>query len=96
MMGNPQRADGANACPLTDAPTQSDNSRARHRLVLLQSLAASVQGLNRDPANRHRLQSSDPSSAVTARAAANIAAWREYLPEACITAMINDGWHWST
>jgi hypothetical protein len=30
------------------------------------------------------------------RASANIAAWRAYLPEGCVAAMIKDGWQWST
>jgi hypothetical protein len=38
----------------------------------------------------------DPSDPATARAAANIALWRSYLPEDCVTAMITAGWHWST
>jgi len=32
------------------------------------------------------------AAADTARAAKNIAEWREYLPEACVSAMIKDGW----
>jgi hypothetical protein len=27
------------------------------------------------------------------RALANIAQWREYLPDDCVEAMIKDGWH---
>jgi hypothetical protein len=34
--------------------------------------------------------------AANLRAAANIAAWRTYLPEDCVAAMIDGGWHWST
>jgi hypothetical protein len=37
-----------------------------------------------------------PSEAETARAQANICAWRSYLPEACVSSMIKDGWQWST
>jgi len=33
---------------------------------------------------------------ATFRAARNIAEWRTYLPEECVAAMINDGWHWTT
>lgn len=87
-MMNPQRLDLL--------PTQHERLHTNHRLALLQSMAASVEELKRDPANRHRYQPSDPSDTPTARAAANIATWREYLPEDCVTAMINDGWHWST
>ncbi|MGA2777883.1 MAG: hypothetical protein ABSF94_10000 [Steroidobacteraceae bacterium] len=38
----------------------------------------------------------DAKAAAEARAAANIAVWREYLPEDCIRAMISDGWHLTT
>jgi hypothetical protein len=37
-----------------------------------------------------------PASTGTSRAAANVATWRTYLPEDCVAAMINDGWHLST
>jgi hypothetical protein len=37
-----------------------------------------------------------PTHAQTARAQANICAWRAYLPESCVSSMINDGWQWST
>jgi hypothetical protein len=33
---------------------------------------------------------------ATERAVANIADWMTYLPEDCVRAMVNDGWHWST
>jgi hypothetical protein len=33
---------------------------------------------------------------ATERAARNVAEWRTYLPEGCVAAMINDGWHWTT
>jgi hypothetical protein len=29
----------------------------------------------------------------SARAAENIAAWRKYLPEDCVNAMVKAGWH---
>ena len=34
--------------------------------------------------------------ACMARAAENVARWKLYLPEECVRAMVNDGWHWST
>jgi hypothetical protein len=37
-----------------------------------------------------------PSFPESARAVANIRAWRSYLPEACVARMIEDGWQWST
>jgi L-ascorbate metabolism protein UlaG (beta-lactamase superfamily) len=38
----------------------------------------------------------DHSRSEVNRAVANIRAWRAYLPEACVRAMITDGWQWST
>jgi hypothetical protein len=35
-------------------------------------------------------------NAADLRASANVATWRTYLPEDCVAAMIDDGWHWST
>jgi len=37
-----------------------------------------------------------PTHAQSARAVENIREWRSYLPEACVKAMIDDGWQWST
>jgi hypothetical protein len=31
-----------------------------------------------------------------AKAAANVARWKTYLPEGCISAMMSNGWHWTT
>jgi hypothetical protein len=31
-----------------------------------------------------------------AKAAANVARWKTYLPQACICTMMSDGWHWTT
>jgi hypothetical protein len=38
----------------------------------------------------------EPNQAGTGRAVANIRVWRKYLPQACVAAMIKDGWQWST
>jgi hypothetical protein len=38
----------------------------------------------------------EPTPADSAHAVASIRAWRSYLPEACVKAMISDGWQWST
>ena len=35
------------------------------------------------------------NDATITRAAAIIAEWITYLPEDCVKAMVNDGWHWS-
>ncbi len=95
-MMNPQMIDTLNEFSSAELPQRHDKTRTQQRLALLRSMAASIQELKQVPADRRLLQSCDPNSAMTARAAANIAAWREYLPEDCVTAMINDGWHWST
>jgi hypothetical protein len=31
-----------------------------------------------------------------ARAAANVASWKTYLPHDCVSAMMSEGWHWTT
>jgi hypothetical protein len=33
--------------------------------------------------------------AAITRAASIVAEWITYLPEDCVKAMVNDGWHWS-
>ena len=35
------------------------------------------------------------NNATIAHAAEIIAEWMTYLPEDCVKAMVNDGWHWS-
>jgi hypothetical protein len=35
------------------------------------------------------------NNVTIARAAEIIAEWMTYLPEDCVKAMVNDGWHWS-
>jgi hypothetical protein len=37
-----------------------------------------------------------PTFQESQRAVANIRAWRSYLPEECVSRMIDDGWQWST
>jgi|HubBroStandDraft_2_1064218.scaffolds.fasta_scaffold1288312_1 hypothetical protein len=37
-----------------------------------------------------------PNKADIEHAVANIRVWRRYLPRDCVTAMIKDGWQWST
>jgi hypothetical protein len=37
-----------------------------------------------------------PTRAEVDHAVASIREWRLYLPPACVTAMIKDGWQWST
>jgi hypothetical protein len=75
---------------------ESDSTDFRRRLALLDVYTASIQALKREPDTRRRFQMNDPSDSATAQAAANIARWRSYLPEDCVTAMISAGWQWST
>lgn len=42
------------------------------------------------------VESLKPTQADSARAVGLIRAWRSYLPVACVNAMIDDGWQWST
>jgi hypothetical protein len=41
-------------------------------------------------------ESITPTYAESERAVSNIRAWRSYLPEACVSCMVADGWQWST
>jgi hypothetical protein len=75
--------------------TRSDDA-LRQRLALLRMVTDFIEELEREPASHRRLPMNEPTALATARAAANIAAWRSYLPEDCVQAMINDGWQWST
>jgi len=31
-----------------------------------------------------------------AKAASNVARWKAYLPQDCVSSMMSDGWHWTT
>jgi hypothetical protein len=67
----------------------------RHRLAFVQSLAVTARGstIKTDMA---AAATTAKDNATRSRATANVAAWRTYLPEDCVVAMISDGWHWST
>jgi hypothetical protein len=92
---------------ITDAHSEGDLIAALHlepldaavqphfRLESIQSLALSAQRLSIKNV-MPRAVLFEKNGAAAFRAAANIAAWRTYLPENCVAAMINDGWHWST
>ena len=69
-----------NAKPAVYFANQREAVRLRERLAFIKALAVRAHGL----------------STVASRAAANIAAWRTYLPQDCVAAMIKDGWHRST
>jgi hypothetical protein len=50
----------------------------------------------RQKADVQKSASMGTSTIATLRAVRNVAEWRTYLPEDCVAAMINDGWHWTT
>jgi hypothetical protein len=71
-------------------PNEHDAVQIRRRLAFVKSLAVGAQGLT------IKTDLAVAGGAATLRAASNIAAWRVYLPEDCVAAMVKDGWHWST
>jgi hypothetical protein len=73
----------------TDAQWQRDLIAALH----LESLFSSAQLRNPSVEEAAFIR---PTHAESARAVANIRVWRTYLPESCVSTMINDGWQWST
>jgi hypothetical protein len=84
------------ATPFADSP----KNRAAHR-------SAEQAGVGKLPSTTFEHHSSaDTSVALNgsvlrndpglARAAANVACWKTYLPQGCISAMMSDGWHWTT
>jgi hypothetical protein len=76
---------------ITDARAQVDPVTARRLEDLFKmGYFGSVQGIS-DTTNV-----SGTASTASLRAAANVATWRTYLPEDCVAAMMNDGWHLST
>jgi hypothetical protein len=80
---------------ITDARPPGDLVAAPHLESLVERLAARAQGLTTrtDMATAESIEKSDTA---TLRAASNIAAWRAYLSEDCVVAMVKNGWHWST
>jgi hypothetical protein len=81
--------------PMVRAPNEYDAVHLRHRLELVRKWTTRAQGLvpNTGAAG---IASIDKGDSAASRAAANIAVWRTYLPDDCVVAMIEDGWHWST
>jgi hypothetical protein len=51
--------------------------------------------LTRESRNQRRFQMNGSSDSTAALAAANSARWRRYLPEDCVSAMVNAGCQWS-
>jgi hypothetical protein len=64
----------------------------RRRPALRGAFTVSIKALEQVPPGQRPLQMNDPTHSATAHVAANIARWRSYLPEDCVTAMISAGW----
>jgi hypothetical protein len=81
--------------PAIRHPNEHDAVQRRRRLTFVERSAVRAQGLTmkKDIATAGSIEK---SGAATLRAASNIAAWRAYLPEDCVVAMVKGGWHWST
>ncbi len=73
---------------IDDAMWQRDVSAA----LRLENLFSATQGADGMPL----ASGLEPTPTETARAVANIRAWRHYLPVACVQTMLDDGWQWST
>jgi hypothetical protein len=73
----------------TDVRTQKTMIAALDRKLLFNSPQWGVPTFE-------RAAMKEPNQARTGRAVANIRVWRKYLPQACVAAMIKDGWQWST
>jgi hypothetical protein len=97
---------------ITNAPRQGDLIAALHldslfnvgqsigdKSAIAWNLSSAGPSVNKGHSSRSNMAkavSSEESRAAAFRAAANIAAWRTYLPDECVLAMIHDRWHWST
>jgi len=80
--------------PEIHRPNEHDPVLLRHRLALTKRLVVSAQALSiKSEAETGPVETSSTSAS---RAAANVTAWRTYLPADCVAAMIKDGWHRST
>jgi hypothetical protein len=85
------------AAPAIRRSTEYDSPPLRHRLAFIKRLADSAQGLSMSiKTDVAKAASIGNDGTDASRAAANVAAWRAYLPEDCVIAMIRDGWHRST
>ena len=73
--------------PLMHRPSESEVDNSAQLIALLKGL-----GVGADVVEA----SIKRNDASITRAAAIIAEWMTYLPEDCVKAMVNDGWHWST
>jgi hypothetical protein len=75
-----------NAYPAMPRSKEHDIDNSRRLSALLRHLGVSADIIE---ASVRR------NDAMIAHAAAIIAEWMTYLPEDCVKAMVNDGWHWS-
>jgi hypothetical protein len=86
--------------PAIHSPNEHDAVQLRHRLAFIKRLAISARGLSlkTDVTKAAAIEKTAAieKSGTPTRASANIAAWKAYLPEDCVAAMIKDGWHRST
>ena len=81
--------------PAIRHPNERADVQRRSRLAHTESLAVSAEGMTMTKVMA-AAGSIDKGITASSRAAANVAAWRTYLPEDCVVAMIKDGWHRST
>lgn len=81
--------------PANHCATERAALLLRHRLAFVQSLAITARGLS-IKADMAEAATAEKHNGDWSRATTNVAAWRTYLPEDCVVAMINDGWHLST
>jgi hypothetical protein len=70
-------------------------AQPRRRSAFTRSLAGSAPSMVLKP-DLGMAGSIAKINAASLRASENVATWKTYLPEACVAAMISDGWHWST
>jgi hypothetical protein len=80
--------------PMIRASSEHDAVHLRHRLELVRKWSVRAQGLV--PNGSGGIDSIGKRDSAASHAAANVAIWRSYLPDDCVAAMIEDGWHWST
>jgi hypothetical protein len=85
-----------------ESPTKSRSGsidpnagESRCRPAFAKGLAVGTHGLS-IKADAGMAGSTGKINAANVRASANVATWRTYLPEDCVAAMIDDGWHWTT
>jgi len=84
---------------ITDARRVGDSIAALNWESLFKPGRMAMGERTRDQAHKADVQQSasmGTSGIPGLRASRNVAEWRTYLPEDCVAAMINDGWHWTT